>query len=151
MLRARGDCIRRARRLGGVAEALFWQGCYRQVLAADEAAAKPLFEQARELSQQVGDSLTLSYALRHLGILRHVARDLDAAECLLQESTSLRREIGFDAGVAANLVGLSYIALDNGDRQQALSRAQQAERVARGCGANAVVKWAIDAGQAATG
>jgi tetratricopeptide (TPR) repeat protein len=136
--------------LRGAGEALFWQGCYRQVLAGDDEIARPLFERALELSQQSGDPLTSSYSLRHLGISRHMAKDLDAAERLLEESTSLRRAIGFEAGVAANLVGLAFIALDRGDRQQAQIRAQEAEQAARECGAHAVAGWARQASEAAT-
>ena len=132
----------------GAGEALFWQGCYHQVLADDDEIARPLFERALELSKQAGDALMKSYSLRHLGISCHMAKNLDAAEHLLQESTRLRREIGFEAGVAANLVGLAFIALDRGDREQAQIRAQEAERTARGCGAHAVVSWARQASEA---
>ena len=79
--------------LRGAGEHLFWQGCYRQVLADDDQTARPLFERALELSQQAGDALTSSYSLRHLGISRHMAKDLDAAERLLEESTSLRPHV----------------------------------------------------------
>jgi tetratricopeptide (TPR) repeat protein len=130
-------------------EALFWRGCYCQVLAGDDETARPLFEQALDLSKQAGDALMASYSLRHLGISRHMAKDLDAAERLLQESTSLRRALGFEAGVAANLVGLAFIALDRGDRQQAHMRAQEAEHAAQKCGANAVAGWARQASEAA--
>jgi tetratricopeptide (TPR) repeat protein len=136
--------------LRGTGEALFWQGCYRQVLADDDEAARPLFERALELSTQAGDSLTSSYALRHIAISRHMARDLEAAERLLQQSTSLRRAIGFEAGVAANLVGLAFIALDRGDREHAQTIAQEAEQAARECGAHAVATWARQASEAAT-
>ena len=132
----------------GAGEALFWQGCYHQVLADDDEIARPLFERALELSKQAGDALMTSYSLRHLGISCHMAKNLDAAEHLLQESTRLRRAIGFEAGVAANLVGLAFIALDRGDREQAQIRAQEAERTARGCGAHAVVSWARQASEA---
>ena len=35
-------------------------------------------------------------------------------EALLRESTDLRRELGFDAGVAANLIGHAYLAAELG-------------------------------------
>lgn len=135
--------------LRGTGEALFWRGCYHQVLAGDDDTARPLFERALELSEQAGDLLMASYALRHLGISRYMAKDLDAAERLLQESTSLRRALGFEAGVAANLVGLAYIALDRGDRLQAQLTAQEAADAAQGCGAHAVAGWARQASEAA--
>lgn len=57
-----------------------------------------------------GDGLTASYALRHLGIADHMAGRLDEARARLEESTRLRRERGFLAGVAASLIGLAYLA-----------------------------------------
>ncbi len=38
------------------------------------------------------------------------SRSEDEARALLEESTALRRTLGFTAGVAANLVGLIYLA-----------------------------------------
>lgn len=136
--------------LRGTGEALFWRGCYHQVLASDDETARPLFERALELSKQAGDALMASYSLRHLGISRYMAKDLDEAERLLNESTRVRRTLGFEAGVAANLIGLAFIALDRGDRLEAQVKAQEAEDAARGCGAHAVVGWAKQAKEAAT-
>jgi hypothetical protein len=59
------------------------------------------------LAAQVGDKLTMSYAVRHLGIAEYVADRLDRARERLAESVRLRRELGFLPGVAANLVGLA--------------------------------------------
>jgi len=133
----------------GTGAALFWRGCYHQVLADDDEAARPLFEGALALSQQAGDALMASYSLRHLAISSHMTGDLDTAERLLQESTDLRRTLGFEAGVAANLVGLAFIALARGDRQQAQLRAREAETAARKCGAQVVVGWAREASEEA--
>ena len=135
--------------LRGTGEALFWRGCYHQVLAGDDETAGPLFERALKLSRQAGDPLMASYSLRHLAISRHMAKDLDAAERLLHESTGLRRALGFEAGVAANLVGLAFIALDRGNRPQAQILAQEAEHAAHACGAHAVAGWARQASDAA--
>lgn len=88
----------------GEAQALFWIGTYHQVLRRDDATAVPALEQARALAAQAEDPLTLSYALRHLGIAGHRAGRLDEARSYLEESTRLRRLLGFAPGVAANLV-----------------------------------------------
>jgi hypothetical protein len=98
----------------GEGEALFWVGCFHQVVRGDNDVAVPAFERARTLATEAGDPLTVSYALRHLGIAEHGAGRLDGARAQLQESTRIRREIGFRAGVAANLVGLAYIAAGEG-------------------------------------
>jgi len=94
----------------GEAEALFWIGCFQQVIRRDDANAVPILERSRDLAAAVGDHRTLSEALRHLGIAAHRAGRLAAAREHLEESTRLRRETGQLPGVAANLVGLAYIA-----------------------------------------
>lgn len=98
----------------GEAEALFWVGCFHQVVGRDDETAVPALERSLELAAKVGDRLTESYALRHLGIAEHQAGRLDAARERLEESARLRREVGFMPGVAANLVGLIYIAAAEG-------------------------------------
>jgi tetratricopeptide (TPR) repeat protein len=124
----------------GLAEALFWVGIFHQVVRSDHDAAVPLFERSRELATRVGDDLTLSYALRHLGIAAHAAGRLDAARERLEESLRLRRESGFLPGVAANLVGLAYIAAGQGHREEAVLRLAEAETVAEATGARAIVR-----------
>lgn len=98
-------CFRRAAELyrlvgdeRGEGEALFWTGIVHQVVRDDDEAAVPLFEQSYELALRVGDRLTMSYALRHLGISAHAAGRLDLARERLEESVRLRREIGFLPG-----------------------------------------------------
>ncbi len=76
----------------------------------DSTGDGPTLHRAGQLASRAGDRLTLSYVLRHLGIAEHTAGRLDQARELLEHSTMLRRELGFQAGVAANLVGLAYIA-----------------------------------------
>jgi ribosomal protein S18 acetylase RimI-like enzyme len=95
----------------GEAEALCWIGIYHQFVLHDDAEAVPHLRRSAELAP---DPLTRSYALRHLGISAHRAGDLPGARDLLEESTALRREAGFTIGVAANLVGLIYIAAAEG-------------------------------------
>jgi hypothetical protein len=52
----------------GEAEAQFWIGTFHQVVRNDDASAVPALERARALATRAGDPLTLSYALRHLGL-----------------------------------------------------------------------------------
>jgi hypothetical protein len=98
----------------GESEALFWIGWFHQVVRGDDDAALPILQRSCELAAQAGDKLTMSYALRHLGIADHAAGRLDTARERLEESVRLRRETGFMPGVAANLVGLAYIAAADG-------------------------------------
>ena len=124
----------------GEAEALFWIGTFHQVIRHDNETAVPALERSRELATQVGDKLTTSYALRHLGIAEHTAGRLDTARVLLEESVRLRRELGFLPGVAANLVGLAYIAAAQDRRDDALALIEEAGAIAKASGANGIMR-----------
>ena len=124
----------------GEAEALFWVGCFHQVVRRDNDAAVPVLDRSRDLAAQVGDKLTLSDALRHLGIAEHVAGRPDMARERLEESVRLRREIPLMPGVAANLVGLAYIAAGQGRRDEAQALAQEAGAIAAASGAHAILR-----------
>jgi tetratricopeptide (TPR) repeat protein len=114
----------------GAAEALFWVGCFHQVVRRDNAAAVPLLEQSLELAGQAGDKATMAEALRHLGIAAHAAGEMEAARRRLEESTRLRREAGQLAGAAANMVGLAYVAAAQGRGQDALALLDEAAAIA---------------------
>ncbi len=114
----------------GEGEALFWIGTFHQVVRDDDGSAIPALERARVLAIQAGDSLTLSYVLRHLGIVDHRAGRLDEARVNLEESTRLRRQLGFGPGVAANLVGLAYVAASEGRGAEVPAMLDEAERIA---------------------
>ena len=124
--------------VGGEAESLFWIGCFHQVVRGDNGAAAPALERSRELAGQAGDKKTMSYALRHQGIAEHAAGRLDTARERLEESVRLRREIGLGPGVAANLVGLAYIAAGQGRRDDALALVKEAGAIAAASGAHAI-------------
>jgi hypothetical protein len=119
----------------GEAEAQFWIGCFHQVVRDDNHAALPFLTLAADLSRAAGEQLTLSYALRHLGIASHVAGDYDQARAYLEESTQLRRTLGFTAGVAANLVGLIYLAVAQDRPRDAAELAAEAAELAASVGA----------------
>lgn len=146
------DVLERAaelyRRLGdgrGEAEALCWIGIHHQFVRRDDKRAVPALRRAAELAGHAGDRRTLSYALRHLGIAEHAAGRLDAARQSLEESTRLRREIGLMAGVAANLVGLIYIAVAQGRSADARALAGEAHVIAAECGAGAILRQVAEA------
>jgi hypothetical protein len=122
----------------GAAESQFWLGCFYQVVRGDDAAAGPVLQQSYRLAAQAGDKLTMSYALRHLGMAEHAAGRLDAAREQLEESVRLRREVGFLPGVAANLVGLAYIAAGQGRRDETLALLAEAAGIAEASGAQGI-------------
>jgi tetratricopeptide (TPR) repeat protein len=122
----------------GEAEALFWIGCFHQIVRQDPAVAIPLLQRSHELAARSGDQATMSEALRHLGIADQFAGRLDSARERLEESTRLRREAGQVPGVAANLVGLAYNAAADGRRADAVAFLDEAAALARSTGARRI-------------
>lgn len=129
----------------GEGEALFWVGCFHQVVRRDNATAVPVLERSLELASQAGDKAVMSEALRHLGIEAHADGRLDVARQRLEESTRLRREIGHLPGVAANLVGLAYIAAAQECRDDALALLDEAGAIATAAGAERILRQVNEA------
>jgi tetratricopeptide (TPR) repeat protein len=124
----------------GRAEAFLWIGCFHQVVRDDSEPAVAAFTLSRALAEKSADDLTLSYALRHLGIAAHTAGNFDEARALLEQSTALRRTLGFTAGVAANLVGLIYLAITQDRPDDARALADEAAALATSVGASKIVE-----------
>jgi tetratricopeptide (TPR) repeat protein len=119
----------------GEAEALFWIGCFHQVVRRDNDTAVPLLERSFDLAVQAGDKLTASEDLRHLGIAAHAAGRFDDARRRLEESTQLRQEIGLLPAVASNLIGLAYIAAAQNRHDDAMTLLDEAGAIADAAGA----------------
>jgi len=129
----------------GEAEALFWAGCFHQVVRRDNAAAVPLLEQSRVLAAQAGDKAVLSEVLRHLGIAAYRGGELEAARQRLEESTRLRRETGHLPAAAANLVGLAYVAAAQKRGSDALALLDEADAIARASQAHRILQQVSEA------
>lgn len=114
----------------GEAQALFMVGTWHQVIGNDNVSALPHFVRARDLAADVGDRLTLSYALRHLAYISLSQAHFDDARHQMQLSTDLRRAENFVPGVTMNLLGLAEIEAAAGDHASALKSLDQAERLA---------------------
>ncbi|MDX3642086.1 tetratricopeptide repeat protein [Streptomyces sp. MB09-02B] len=127
--------------VSGEADALFWIGCWHQVVKGDGVTGRPYFERSYALAKSVDDRMTMSYATRHLGFADRDAGRFDQARERLTESVTLRREIGFRPGEAAGLVALAYLAAETGDPAAASHRLDEAQSVAESCGAKAVSGW----------
>jgi tetratricopeptide (TPR) repeat protein len=127
--------------LRGEAEALFWVGTFYQVIRDDYEAGLPALQRSYELAAQAGDRLTLSYAARHLGFAAAVSGDHDTARDRLTESVRLRREIGFQPGVAAGLLALADLASRTGDGPRARELVDEAQAVAEASGAHGILRW----------
>jgi Tetratricopeptide repeat len=129
----------------GEAEALFWTGCFHQVVRHDNATAVPVLERSLELASQAGNKAAMSEAMRHLGIAAHAAGRLDVARQRLEESTRLRRELGLLPGAAANMVGLAYIAAAQGRCDDVLELLDEASAIARASRAHRILQQVNDA------
>lgn len=129
----------------GESEALFWVGCFHQVARRDNATALPALERSLELASQAGDKAVMAEVLRHLGIEAHAAGRLDAARQRLEESTRLRRETGQLPGVAANLVGLVYIAAAQERYEDALALLGEAIAIAEASNAPRILEQLTEA------
>ncbi|MBE1582358.1 tetratricopeptide repeat protein [Nonomuraea angiospora] len=129
----------------GEADAVFWEGCFHQVVRSDPDRAIPLLEQSYDLATAAGDRHTQWEVLRHLGIADHAAGRLDAAREHLEASVRLCRELGLPAAVAANQVGLIYIATAQGRRDDAVALAAEAYATAEACGAHRIMRQVEEA------
>ncbi|HEY1916506.1 MAG TPA: tetratricopeptide repeat protein [Streptosporangiaceae bacterium] len=129
----------------GQAEALFWLGCFYQVVRRDDTTARPLLARSLKLATEAGQLATMSEALRHLGIDAQRAGRLDQAREQLEESCRLRRQTGNLAGVAANQIGLAYIAAAQGRRDDALAVLEEAAALAGQTAAHRVERYVAEA------
>ncbi|MFE3200206.1 tetratricopeptide repeat protein [Embleya sp. NPDC059237] len=120
-------------------------GAVHQVVRRDNATAVPFLERSRDLAAQVDDRETLAEALRHLGVADHAAGRLEAAREHLTRSSEIRRTAGHQAAVAANMVGLGYIAAAAGRRDDALRILTEADALARTHEAHAIVRQVAQA------
>ncbi|MDG4825480.1 tetratricopeptide repeat protein [Asanoa sp. WMMD1127] len=129
----------------GAAEAQFWVGCFHQVVRGDLTGTEALFARSRDLATAARDDLTRSYALRHLAFVAQHAGRAAEARATLAESTQLRRDLGFTAGVAANLVAQAYLTAEDGRPAEASALLDEAATLATEAGAHAVAGWVSEA------
>jgi hypothetical protein len=129
----------------GEAAALFWIGCFHQVAGRDNATAVPALSRSLDLAGRAGDPETAAEALRHLGIADHAAGRLDAARHHLEEATRLRRAAGHQAGVAANLIRLAYVAIGQGRPGDAEALLAEAGALAEADGARVLLDQIAEA------
>jgi hypothetical protein len=129
----------------GEGEAIFWIGTFHQVVRGGGEVVEPLFARSLELATTAGDKLTQSYALRHLAFVAQLGGRPGLARERLEESSQLRREVGFLPGVAANMIGLAFLAVQDGRRADALSILDDAETLARDSAAFGTLKWVEEA------
>jgi tetratricopeptide (TPR) repeat protein len=117
------------------AQALFWVGLVHQVVRGDHVAGTPYFERSYELAHELGDTVTMSYAVRHLGFADTAAGLHERAWERFRESVELRRAAGFLPGVAAGLFTLGEVAAEQGRPDEARALLEEARGLAEQVGA----------------
>lgn len=117
------------------AQALFWVGLVHQVVRGDNPASLRYFQDSYDFAQQLGDTLTMSYAARHLGFVDLGAGRPEEAWARFEESVTLRRADGFLPGVAAGLLTLGEVAAEAGRFEQARKLLLEARTLAEQVGA----------------
>lgn len=117
------------------AESLFWIGMYHQVVQHDDAMAAPVLRHAYDLATDANDDLTASYVLRNLGLANLRQGSLQVAREQLEEAVRLARGAGFLPGLAANLIGLAYVAAAQGSGDDFILALCEADMVATRSGA----------------
>jgi len=107
----------------------FWIGLVHQVVRGDHHSALPHFEAANEWARANGETLLQSYAIRHLGVAWYEqGRKADGLQAL-EQSVEIRRQEGFLPGVAAGLLTLGEIAVEEGrpaDARRLLAEGKEA-------------------------
>jgi tetratricopeptide (TPR) repeat protein len=78
-----------------------------------------------------------SYAVRHLGFAWYAQEERDKGLRALEESVELRRAEGFLPGVAAGLLTLAEVALEEGRPDDARDLLSEAKEAAERSGATA--------------
>ena len=117
------------------AQALFWVGLVHQVVRGDSPASLRFFQDSYDVAQELGDTLTMSYAARHLGFADlEAGRDEDAWK-RFEESVALRRADGFLPGVAAGLLTLGGVPAESGRPEEARTLLLEARTLAEQVGA----------------
>jgi tetratricopeptide (TPR) repeat protein len=117
--------------------ARFWIGIVHQVVRGDGVTSLPHFELAYEVAKARDDTLLQSYAIRHLGFAWHEGGRRDEGLRALEESVELRRAEGFLPGVAAGLLTLAEIALEEDRADDARRLLAEAKEAADHSGATA--------------
>ena len=109
------------------------------------ACPRRALERARALATQADDSLIRSYALRHMGIVEHRAGHLGKRVATWRSHRGC--PVGSDSvrGVAANLVGLAYLAAVEGRDEEVPAILEEADCLASGSDAAGITRQIEDA------
>jgi tetratricopeptide (TPR) repeat protein len=114
---------------------VFWVGLVHQVVRGDHETSLPSFERSYALARENGDTITMSYVVRHLAFADDAAGRHGQAWARFVESVELRRAEGFLPGVAAGLHALGEVAAEQGRPEEARRLLEEARSLAQDVGA----------------
>ncbi len=109
----------------GLAQALLILANVRLDLNEAEPA-QALYEEARALYRELGDSRGAAMALSNLGVLHLERGETDRAAELLNESIQLKRKLGNPYGLAMSLESLGNLERSRGNRERAIALCREA-------------------------
>jgi predicted ATPase/Tfp pilus assembly protein PilF len=97
-----------------------------------------------ELRQAGDDPYALAAVLNNLGRAIREQSDYPAAQNCLEESLTLRRQLGVKQGIAVSLYNLGVLARERGDAARALACLNEALAVQRALGSSCDVAWTLN-------
>lgn len=106
------------------------------LLAQRVKAALNRFRESLALAEAVGDELSETISLHHLGVALVLEGDLDHARAALESGLAKSVQLGHDDGVAYGLEGLTAVAAAGGDSERAGMLAGAAEKLREETGMN---------------
>ncbi len=119
--RANGDEV-------GVAWSLIYLATIWQI-REESARGVPMFEEAEEIGRRLGDSLIVSYATRHLGMIRQEQEAWEGAEAAYRESLTLREQLNWVPGIGTANHALGAFLLARGESERARQHLESAHEL----------------------
>ena len=129
----------------GEGEALFWIGCFRQVVQRNMKDAYPFLQRAKELAELAGERRRWPRPSGTWASWRITPGSCTWRGPGWRNLLQLRQEIGLRLGVAANQVGLAYVTAQQGDHATAMALLDEAAATARADGAHALTRQVNEA------
>lgn len=111
------------------------------IVRRDHVQALPYLEESYRLAKDVGDLVTASYAIRHIGFAQHAEGDGDAAYAAMAASLHLRERAGFVPGVAMALHTMAYAEAEYGDKTKAIGCLERARSIFESLAVAKQVAW----------
>jgi predicted ATPase/class 3 adenylate cyclase len=105
--------------------------CFIARSQGDRPTARRAAEEAREVSESIGDRLGVARAIGALSSVAQEEGDLDGAAAYALQSRDLYEELGDREGIAVTTANLGNIALIQGDYSRAASLAEEGLRIHR--------------------